>query len=154
MIYKTRKRIAARILKCSPKRVWLDPKELPNIKEALTRSDLRGLIHDGIITKIKKKGVSRARARERHIKKRKGQRSGPGKRKGKATARTPKKLEWMNTIRLQRTFLRELRGKSLIDTTTYRELYRKCKGGFFRSKRHLTIYLNEHKLIHKGKNHE
>jgi large subunit ribosomal protein L19e len=151
MIYNSRKRIAARILKCSPKRVRLDPNELPDIKEALTRADLRGLIHDGIIKAVKKKGVSRGRAKERHLKKRKGQRSGLGKRKGTATARTPKKLKWMNTIRLQRRFLKELRGQGNIGTSTYRELYRKSKGGFFRSKRHLLIYMNERKLIQKVK---
>jgi large subunit ribosomal protein L19e len=149
MIYKTRKRIAARILKCSPKRVWLDPEHMDDIKEALTRSDLRGLIHDGIIKKVQKKGVSRSRAKERHLKKRKGQRSGMGKRKGKATARTPKKLEWMNTIRLLRSYLRGLKEKKLLDATTYRDLYRKSKGGFFRSKRHLSMYMAERNLQKK-----
>ena len=56
----------------------------------------------------------------------------------------------MNTIRLQRSFLRELRVRQLIDATTYRDMYRRCKGGFLRSKRHLTMYLNEHKLIRKA----
>jgi large subunit ribosomal protein L19e len=150
MIYKTRKLIAARILKCSPKRVRLDPKELGEIKEALTREDLRGLIHDGIIQKMQKKGVSRSRAKVRHLKKRKGQQKGPGKRKGKATARTPKKLQWMNKIRLLRQFLRELKEKQMLDRATYRDLYRRSKGGFFRSRRHLIMYINEHKLIKKG----
>jgi large subunit ribosomal protein L19e len=146
MIYKTRKRIAARILKCSPKRVWLDPEHMDDIKEALTRSDLRGLIHDGIIQKVQKIGVSRSRAKERHIKKRKGQRTGAGKRKGKATARTPMKKEWMNTIRLLRSTLKGLKERKQIDTATYRELYMKCKGGFFRSKRHLSMYMAERNM--------
>jgi len=29
----------------------------------------------------------------------------------------------------------------------YRMLYAKVKGGFFRSRRHLQIYLGEHKLV-------
>jgi large subunit ribosomal protein L19e len=150
MIYNTRKRIAARILKSSPKRVKLDPQEMPAIKEALTRADLRGLIHDGIIRLDQKKGVSRARAKERHLKKRKGQRTGAGKRKGAQKARTPRKAVWMRKIRLQRMFLRELRDKEMLTTSIYRDLYRKCKGGFFRSKRHLLIFMNERKLIRKG----
>jgi len=149
MIYRKRKRIAARLLKRSPKRVKLDPKELAEIKEALTKADIRGLIKDGVIRGVQKKGVSRARTEIRQAKKRKRQHSGHGKRKGKQKARTPKKKTWMNTIRLQRAFLRELREKKLITTGTYRNLYLKSKGGFFRSKRHLTIFINEHKLVKK-----
>ncbi len=149
MIFKSRKRIAASLLKRSPKRVRLDPKEMDEIKEALTKADIRGLINDGVIKGVQKKGVSRARARMRHLKKRKGQVSGAGKRKGKSKARAPKKEKWMNRIRLQRGFLRELREKNMITTKTYRELYLKAKGGFFRSKRHLTIYINEHNLVNK-----
>ena len=149
MIYKIRKIIAARILKCSPKRVKLDPDEMAEIKEAITKDDLRGLIKDNVIRMIPKKGVSRVRAKEKQKKKSRGQGTGLGKRKGKATARTPKKEKWMNSIRLQRKFLKELKDKELLTTKTYRNLYMKAKGGFFRSKRHITIYINEHKLVEK-----
>ncbi len=149
MIYKTRKRIAARLMKCSPKRVRLDPAEMEEIKEAITKDDLRGLIKDGIISSVKKKGVSRARANIRRQKKSRGQRSGHGKRKGKSTARTPKKERWMNSIRSQRDFLKELKDSSLISPKSHRMLYLKSKGGFFRSKRHIKIYINENSLIQK-----
>jgi large subunit ribosomal protein L19e len=149
MIYKIRKKIAARLLKCSPKRVKLDPNEMAEIKEAITKDDLRGLIKDNVIQRIPKKGVSRVRAKEKQKKKARGQGTGLGKRKGKATARTPKKKKWMNAIRLQRKFLKELKDKEMLTTKTYRNLYMKSKGGFFRSKRHITIYMNEHNLIEK-----
>ena len=68
MIYKIRKKIAARILKCSPKRVKLDPDEMAEIKEAITKDDLRGLIKDNVIRMIPKKGVSRVRAKEKQKK--------------------------------------------------------------------------------------
>ncbi len=151
MIYKTRKRIAARLMKCSPKRVRLDATQLDDIKEALTKSDIRGLINDGVIRSVQKKGVSRGRAREKHLKKRKGQRSGQGKRKGRATARTPKKETWMKTVRLQRAFLGKLKAEEKISKSTYREMYLKSKGGFFRSRRHIKIYLTERNLIDNGK---
>jgi len=149
MIFKTRKKIASKVLKCSPKRVKLDTSELEEIKEALTREDIRGLAKDGIIKSVQKKGVSRARANIRKLKKSRGQRTGLGKRKGKQTARTPKKQTWMNTIRKQRVFLKELKEKSMITTGIYRTLYMKSKGGFFRSKRHIKIYINEHNMIKK-----
>lgn len=147
MIYRTRKRIAARLLKRSIKRVKLDPAQLEDIKEALTKADIRGLIKDGAIRGVPKKGVSRGMARKKHLKKRKGQLRGHGRRKGKATARTPAKRAWMNRVRLQRRVLRELRESKRIDPATYRQLYLKSKGGFFRSRRHLNIYISEHKLV-------
>jgi ribosomal protein L19E len=36
-----------------------------------------------------------------------------------------------------------LKEKKIIDDKLYRELYLKSKGGFFRSKRHIKIYLEE-----------
>jgi ribosomal protein L19E len=65
-------------------------------------------------------------------------------------ARTPKKQRWMSTIRLQRQFLKELKDRKLITTGTYRELYMKSKGGFFRSRRHLKIYMNERNMVQKN----
>ena len=52
----------------------------------------------------------------------------------------------MNRIRNQRQLLKILRDKKIITTTIYQELYAKSKGGFFRSRRHITLYLEEHEL--------
>ncbi len=141
------KRIASSILKRSPKRVKFDEDRLDEIKEAITRADIRGLIKDALIVPIQKKGVSRARANKIQKQKAKGQKKGHGKRKGKATARTPKKEAWMTKIRTQRKFAKELKEKGLITNETYRMLYRRTKGGYFRSKRHIKLYLTEHKLF-------
>ena len=53
------KRIAADILGCSKKRVVFDQERLSDIKEAITKADLRGLVSEGAIHKVQKKGVSR-----------------------------------------------------------------------------------------------
>jgi len=45
--------------------------------------------------------------------------------------------------------LKELREKSLIDKKIYRDTYRKSKGGFFRSRRHIKIYMDENNLWSK-----
>ncbi len=141
------KRIASSLLKGSGKRVKFDVTMLEDIKEAITRADLKSLINSGAITIIQKKGVSRARAKFNQRQKSKGQRKGQGKRKGKATARTPAKELWMTKIRAQRKFISELKAKSLVSNKTYRDLYSKSKGGFFRSRRHIKLYLNENKLF-------
>ena len=101
------------------------------------------------IKKVQKKGVSRARANKILKQKAKGQQKGLGSKKGKRTASNPKKDVWMKKIRVQRAFLKELKEKSLIETATYSNLYRKAKGGFFRSKKHIKLYIDEHRLIKK-----
>ena len=143
------KRIAADILKCSPKRVWIDPVKTPEVKEAVTKQDIRTLINNGIIVKKQKTGQSKFRARKTAEQKKKGRRQGFGSRKGAKKARSPAKQNWMNTIRLQRTFLRLLRNKNILSVDNYRMLLLKSKGGFFRSKRHIKIYINEHDLVAK-----
>ena len=40
-----------------------------------------------------------------------------------------------------RAFLKELRDKGIISKEDYRVLYAKVKGGFFRSKRHIKLYI-------------
>ncbi len=140
------KRMAAEILKCSPKRIRLDNERISEIREAITRADVRSMIESGAITKEQKKGISKARHRKLLLQKRKGRRKGGGSKKGKKTAGLPKKKVWMNRIRLQRAFLRQLKNRETISKRTYRELYMKSKGGFFRSKRHISLYIEEHRM--------
>lgn len=139
------KRLAAQILKCSEKRIKFDPDRLSNIKEAITKVDIRGLIKDKAIRKAYIKGVSRGRARKRLVQRRKGKQRGVGSRKGSRGARLPRKREWINKIRVQRELLKKLKEKKIIDDRLYRELYLKSKGGFFRSRRHIKLYLEERK---------
>ncbi len=143
------RRLAASLLKCSPKRVWFDNSNHEKIKEAITKADIRLLIHNGLIQERPQKGISRSRANKRLVQKRKGRQKGQGSRKGRKSARLPKKEAWINKIRLQREFLRELREKKIVEVAAYRELYRKAKAGIFRSKRHLKLYMEEHELVNK-----
>ncbi len=133
------KRLSQRLLKSGKKRIKFNPEMLTDIKEAITKADIRNLISGRVIIKEKKKGISRARIRKRH--------PGQGSRKGKKTARLKPKRVWMNKIRLQRSLIRELKEKGLIDKKTFRELYLKSKGGFFRSKAHMKLYIREKGLI-------
>jgi len=144
----TQRRVAASLLKCGPKRVRFDPASLNDIKETITKSDMRLLVSDGIVTRTPVQGVSRARARKLHTQKRKGLRKGQGSRKGTPSAGVGQsaKRTWILHIRSQRGFVQELRESGVINHDTYRDLYRKSKGGFFRSKRHIKLYLDDHRL--------
>ena len=149
MKFTVQKRLAASVLGCSADKVWFDNSQLEKIKEAITRADVRSLINSGLIQRKADKGISRGRARKRHTQKQKGRQKGQGKRKGKKTARAPKKRNWINKVRTQRNFLKDLKEHANITNTVYRSLYSKSKGGFFRSKRHIKLYLEEHKLFKK-----
>ena len=143
------KRIAGNILKCSPKKVRLDSESLSEIKEAITRADLKSLIKSKIITKTPKRGNSRFHAKKRQAQKVKGRQRGQGNRKGKKNTKTPRKRTWINKVRSQRMFINNLKEKKIIDSKINRELYLKIKGGFFRSLRHLKLYIDDNKLAQK-----
>ncbi|MDI9609906.1 MAG: 50S ribosomal protein L19e [Archaeoglobaceae archaeon] len=143
MDLRIQRRLAAELLTCGQNRVWFDPEALDEISTASTKQDLRELIEKGLIKKKAVKGVCRARINQMRLKKRKGRRSGHGSRKGKKTARMPRKRLWVIRIRAIRRRLRELKTSGQIDTRTYRMLYRKAKGGEFRSVAHLNAFIEE-----------
>ena len=143
------KRLAADIMGCSKNRVVLDPERLADIKEAITKIDIKGLIKDKAISKKPIKSVSRARAKANRRQKRSGRRKGHGSRKGKSNARESEKTTWINKIRTQRELLKKMKDKEIITTEVYNTLYGKSKGGFFRSKKHLKLYIEERNLAKK-----
>jgi large subunit ribosomal protein L19e len=149
MELKTQKRLAAKLMKVSKKRIKFDPERLNDIKEAITKTDIRALLGEKAIKRRQKKGVSRVRARKTQKQKSKRLRRGPGSRKGKYTAISPKKKEWMAKIRAQRSFIKELKDKKIITTKNSKELYKKAKGGFFRNRRHIKLYIKERKMVKK-----
>lgn len=142
-----KKRMAASALKASPKRVIFNPERLEDISKAITKADVRSLKNEGAIAVLPKRGNSNVRSKKRKEQKRKGRRRGQGSRKGKKTARLPRKQSWMASIRSQRAYLQDFREKGYLENKVYRALYRKCCGGFFRSKRHIRIYMDEHNLL-------
>ncbi len=144
-----KKRLAAEILNTSPEKVRFSEGALEDIKKAISRSDIKGLIAVGKITRKNISQHSRAGARARANQKRKGRQKGRGRRKGKKYSRLTQKDRWMSKIRVQRSFLKELKEKDYLSTVNYRELYNKSKGGFFRNKRHIKLYLTEHNLLEK-----
>ncbi len=140
------RRIAASLLQSGSKRVWLHPDRATDIKEAITREDIKRLIKEGVILLKQTRGVSRGRARHALQQKRKGRRTGMGSRKGKQGARHNRKTAWVTKIRLLREAFTEFYDKKIITAKTYHFLRTKAKGGFFRSRRHVQLYLTEHNL--------
>ena len=142
----TQKRLAAEVLKVGTSRVWIDPAFEDEVSLAITREDIKRLIDERAIQKRPATGVSRGRARFVLEQKRKGQRKGPGTKKGKATAKLTGKDRWMIRIRPMRKELRSLRNSKRITSRTYRELYLMAKGNAFRNTAHIRTYISERKL--------
>ena len=69
---KLQKRLAASVLKCGKRKIWLDPNEMNEISMANSRQNIRKLVKDGFVIK------------KRH--------TGHGKRRGTANARLPFKV--------------------------------------------------------------
>ncbi len=137
------KRLAAKILGVGVSRIWLDPTKQDEIKKAITRADIKKLIEKGYIkalpTKIKKP------------KQKKKKKRGPGSRKGGTYSIISRKERWILTVRPLRRYAKELLEKGLITKQVYKKIYRLIKGGMFRSRAHLRIYLRQRGLLRQSK---
>jgi len=146
---KGQRRLAAQILKIGQNRVWINPERMNDVEGAITREEVRKLIHEKIITSLPQKGVSRSRAKSIRAKKALGRRSGPGSVTGAGLAKVTKKEVWMIRIRSLRRKLRELKASRVIAETTYTQYYRMAGSGRFNSIAELERNLKEHDLWRK-----
>lgn len=135
------KKLAGRILKTGISRVWLNPDKMKDIEKAITNWDIRKLIKKGEIKVLPEriKPISLMRKRKR----------GPGRKKGKKYAIVPRKRRWISTVRPQRRMLKELKVSNQLDRVNYRKLYRLVKGGMFRSRAHLKLYVEQNNMLKK-----
>jgi large subunit ribosomal protein L19e len=146
---RTQRRIAAQILKVGTNRVWIDPERLEDVEVAITREEIRKLIHEDAIKSVPEKGISRVRARILHEKKKKKLRRGPGTRKGSSGAKVTKKQAWMQRIRALRRTLREWKVNRALTEGAYRQLYTIAGSGTFGSIDEMERYAKTHGLWRK-----
>jgi large subunit ribosomal protein L19e len=122
---------------------------MDDVEAAITREEVRKLVHEKVITALPVKGVSRSRAKMVRGKKRKGRRKGAGSYTGAGHARVSKKEAWMKRIRSLRKRLRELKAARVITESTYSQFYRMAGSGRFESVADLERYLKGHDLWRK-----
>jgi len=136
-------------LKVGQNRVWINPERIDDVEGAITREEVKRLIHEKVIMSSPEKGVSRSRAKVIREKKRVGRRKGAGSRTGSPRAKVSKKEAWMSKIRCLRKKLRELKASRVITESTYRKLYGIAGSGKFASVAELERYLRANELWRK-----
>ncbi len=149
MSLKSQRRLAAQLMKVGTNRVWINPERTEDVEVAITRSEIRRLIREGIIRQSPAKGVSRARAKILHEKKKKGLRRGPGTREGSSRAKITKKDAWMLKIRALRRKLRDWKTNRIVAQENYRQLYRVASSGAFSSIADMERYAKTHGMWRK-----
>lgn len=146
---RSQRRLASQLLGIGQNRVWIDPARVEDVEGAITREEVRKLIHERIIQTLPQKSVSRSRAKTNLEKRRKGRRKGAGSFGGSGHAAVTKKDAWMLRIRSLRKKLRELKASRVITETTYTQYYRMAGSGRFASVAELERYLKGHDLWRK-----
>ncbi len=130
MNLRTKKELTARTLNVGKERIVFVKARLEDIKEAITKQDIRDLHKDGAI-KIKdiegrKKVVKRKRAR------------GPGKIKKKVNKR---KQDYVKIVRKQRSYAKSMKDRGEVSKEEVKEIRKKIRNKKFRSKAHLREYI-------------
>ncbi len=126
-----KKALAAKVLGVGKERVVFLNSGLNEIKEAITKQDIRDLKNHGLIIVKEIKGRKKVRS---------GGRRGQGKVRIKVNRR---KKEYLATTRKLRGYISHVRGTGGISEEVYKDTLKKIRNRFFRSKAHLKEYLEE-----------
>lgn len=130
-----KKALAAKVLGIGRGRIIFVEPRLNEIKEAITKDDIRSLKADGAIIIREIKG--------RRSKQKKKVRKSPGNIKKNAKN---SKREYMLITRKLRKYISELKNKNLLTRDNIADLRKKIKNRYFKSKSQLKEYLEEQKI--------
>ena len=125
-----KKELAARTLKVGKNRIVFLNSRVNEIKEAITKQDIRDLKEGGVIT------IKETKGRRKNMKKSK--KRGPGKIKKNVSKR---KQEYVIITRKLRRYIAEMKKQEKISTEEFKDIRKKIRNRFFRSKSHLKEYL-------------
>lgn len=126
MNLRNKKKLVARMLSVGTGRIAFDESRLSEIKESLTRQDIRDLIKSKAIKLKEKKG--KKKIIKRKTKRRKGKRKKIIKKR---------KTEYVILIRKLRKTLKNLKRADVITKEKYNDLRKKVRAKAFRSRAHL-----------------
>lgn len=130
-----KKILASKVLKVGKNRVVFSSNALSDIKEAITKQDIKILYDQGII-KIKP-----IKGRKKIIRR---LRRGPGKIKKKVNKR---KQIYVKLTRKLRAYVKYLRDNKAISRDIYLDLRKKIRGRYFKSKANLKEFLKNVDIV-------
>jgi ribosomal protein L19E len=130
MNLRKKKELAAKTLGIGKNRIHFSEEGISEIKEAITKQDIKDLFGEGIITIKPINGRKKIKKRKTKI--------GPGKIKKRINKR---KKEYVRITKKLRLYLRELKRSKVIDRELYIDLRKKLRNRSFKSKASLKEYL-------------
>lgn len=125
-----KKALASRMLKVGKKRIIFSKERVNEIKEAITKQDIRDLKDEGAIIV---KDIKGSRKNKQKSKKR-----GPGKIRKKVNQR---KKEYVIMTRKLRKYLFEIKKQGKISREDMKDMRKKIRNRIFKSKAHLKEYI-------------
>ncbi len=132
MNLKSKKNLASKALKVGIERVKFEKDSLAEIKEAITKEDMRALKEEGAISIIPVKG------RKTNVKRRNPR--GTGKIKKKVNVR---KRNYVIMTRKLRSYVKGLKSKGVISKEEVKEIRKKIRNKAFKSQSNLKSYIGE-----------
>jgi len=125
-----KKELAAKTLKVGKGRIIFKMESLSDIKEAITRQDIKSLQQEGVIS------IRAIKGRKKIV--RRKTRRGPGKIKKKVNNR---KQVYVKITRKLRHYIKSLRDRGVVDRELYLSIRKKIRMRDFKSKANLRDYL-------------
>lgn len=125
-----KKTLAAKVFGVGESRIVFARARLNEIKEAITKQDIRDLAGDGAISIRDVKG--------RKSSAKKSRRKGPGNVKIKVNSR---KRDYMVMTRKLRKYVQSLKSQGKVSKEEFADLRKKIRNKFFKSKNHLRDYV-------------
>jgi large subunit ribosomal protein L19e len=137
-----KKALAAKALKVGKGRLQFKIENLSEIKEAITRQDIKQLKDEGIIS------IKPIKGRKTNVKRK--HRRGPGKIKMKVNKR---KQEYVKITRKLREYAMSLRDRGVLQRDLYKKIRNKIRMREFKSKANMKDFLNKHEDVDFEKIH-
>lgn len=130
----TIRRLASDILGVGENKIRFKNEELGRVESALTREDVRGLIRDKVVYVKTEAGFKVENKRKKKL---------AGSRRGSMNTRAPAKEKWMTNVRAQRKYLGQLVTEGTLEQKDKRHVYMRIKGGAFKGKKAMLMYLKD-----------
>jgi large subunit ribosomal protein L19e len=132
MNLRMKRELASKTLGVGKNKIIFNPSALSEIKEAITKEDIRTLHKEGIITI--KPNIGRRKVERRKTRKH------SGKIKKKINRR---KENYVKVTRKLRSYVKDLKNRGLINKEMYKDLRKKIKMKYFKSKEYLKEYVKK-----------